>query len=189
MSFAKDYLGKIIETIKVLDYGEFDNAISLVDEAWKNRKPVIIFGNGGSGSNASHFVCDWNKGICFGKENKLRAVCLNDNIAMLSAYANDVSFESIFVESLKNYIEPGALVIGISGSGNSANVLSAIEFANQNGATTLGLTGFDGGRLKKLAKHSVWIRIKDMQVTEDLHLSFGHMTMQKLSGMGCQVRD
>jgi D-sedoheptulose 7-phosphate isomerase len=188
MSFAKGYFSKVVETIKALDYGEFDNGIALIESAIKNRKPVIVFGNGGSGSNASHFICDWNKGISFGQENKIRGICLNDNLPMLMAYANDVSYESVFVEPLKNYLEPGSLVIGLSGSGNSKNVLKAIEFANQNGATTLALTGFDGGALKKLARHSVWIRINDMQVTEDLHLSFGHMAMQKISGTGCQIK-
>jgi D-sedoheptulose 7-phosphate isomerase len=188
MSFAKEYFDKLISTAKLLDHGEFDNGINLIDQALKNGKPVITFGNGGSGSTASHYICDWNKGISYGKEKRIKAICLNDNLPMLMAYANDVSYESIFVEPLKNYIEKGALVIGLSGSGNSKNVLNAIEFANENGATTLGLSGYDGGKLKKMAKHSIWVKINDMQITEDLHLSFGHMVMQKLSGLGCQVK-
>ena len=188
MSFACDYFTKVIETVRVLDYGEFDNGIDLVEAAFKTRKPVITFGNGGSGSTASHFICDWNKGISYGQENRIKGICLNDNIPTIMAYANDISYESVFLEQLKNFIEPDCLVIALSGSGNSKNVLKAVEFANHYGAHTLGLVGYDGGQLKKLACHSIWIRINDMQVTEDLHLSFGHMTMQKISGMGCQIQ-
>lgn len=188
MSFANEYFTKLTETAKKLDYGEFDNGIALLQAALKNKKPVITFGNGGSGSTASHYVCDWNKGISYGQNERVKALCLNDNVATMLAYANDVSYESVFVEQLKNYIEPGCLVIALSGSGNSKNVLQAVDFANQNGAITLGLSGYDGGKLKKLAQHSIWVRINDMQITEDLHLSFGHMAMQKISGVGCQVK-
>jgi D-sedoheptulose 7-phosphate isomerase len=188
MSFARDYFTKVIETIKILDYGEFDNGIGLVEAALKAKKPVITFGNGGSGATASHFICDWNKGISYGQENRIKGICLNDSFPTVMAYANDVSYESVFVEQLKNFIAPDCLVIALSGSGNSKNVLKAVEFANHHEAQTLGLVGCDGGQLKKLALHSIWIRINDMQVTEDLHLSFGHMTMQKLSGMGCQIK-
>ncbi len=159
-----------------------------MDDAWKNKKPIITFGNGGSGSTASHYICDWNKGISYGRAERMKCICLNDNFATMLAYGNDVSYDSIFVEQLKNFIEKDALIVALSGSGNSKNVLNAVQFANENGARTLALTGYDGGKLKGLAKHSIWIRINDMQITEDLHLSFGHMAMQKLSGMGCQVK-
>src|SRR6516165_2537525 len=129
----------------------------------------------------------FNKVISYGQD-RIKGMCLNDNMPTVMAYANDISYESVFVEQLKNFIEPDCLVIALSGSGNSKNVLQAVEFANYHGAQTLGLVGYDGGQLKKLACHSIWIRINDMQVTEDLHLSFGHMTMQKIAGMGCQIQ-
>jgi D-sedoheptulose 7-phosphate isomerase len=188
MSYAKEYFDKLTQTVKALELAEFDKGISLLEQALKNNKPVFTFGNGGSGSTASHFICDWIKGISYGQEKRLRGICLNDNMPTVLAYANDVSYDSVFVEQLKNFLEPGSLVIGISGSGNSKNVLNAIEYANGKGAVTLGLCGYDGGKLKKIAQNSVWVRINDMQITEDLHLSFGHMAMQKISGVGCQIK-
>jgi D-sedoheptulose 7-phosphate isomerase len=96
------------------------------------------------------------------------------------AYANDVSYEDIFVEPLKNFFKPGDLVIGISGSGNSKNVLKAIEYANQNGGTTFGLVGYDGGKLKQLAQNCIHVNINDMQITEDLHMVMDHLIMKVL---------
>jgi D-sedoheptulose 7-phosphate isomerase len=102
-------------------------------------------------------------------------VCLNDNIPTLTAYANDVSYDEVFVEPLRNFLAPGDLVVAISGSGNSRNVLKAIEYANGAGAVTVGLTGYDGGALKKIARYGVNVPIDDMQVTEDLHMVFDHL--------------
>ena len=99
-------------------------------------------GNGGSGASASHAAGDLNKGVSYGREKRFRVISLNDNLATLTAYANDVSYVDVFVEQLKNFLRPGDLVIAISGSGNSPNVLKAIEYANQQGAITVGLTGF-----------------------------------------------
>jgi D-sedoheptulose 7-phosphate isomerase len=132
-------------------------------------------GNGGSGATASHFTGDFNKGLSFHKARRFRFICLNDNYATFAAYANDVGYEDVFVEPLKNFLAEGDLVIGISGSGNSPNVLKAVEYANDHGAVTLGLTGYDGGKLKTLARHGVHIPIADMQVTEDLHMVLDHL--------------
>lgn len=180
-SFASSYFKKMSGTIDRLNYGQWDEAIELVRRAWEEDKFIYTFGNGGSGATASHYAMDWGKGISYATKRKMKVVCLNDSAPTLLAYANDISHDSIFVEQLKNLVRPGDLVIGISGSGNSKNVLNAIEYANEKDAVTLGVCGFDGGILRKIARHSVWVDIPDMQIVEDLHLAFGHVVMQNLS--------
>jgi len=137
-----------------------------------------LFGNGGSGSTASHFACDINKGVSYGHDKRFKVICLNDNIPTMLAYANDSSYDDIFIEQLKNFLSPGDVVFGISGSGNSENVMRAIEYGNSNGAKTLGFTGFEGGRLGKAAGLSINIASDDMQKIEDIHLILTHMIMQ-----------
>jgi D-sedoheptulose 7-phosphate isomerase len=132
-------------------------------------------GNGGSGSTASHYACDFNKGLSYGKSKRFRFICLNDNMPTLLAYANDEGYEEVFVEQLRNLLSPRDIVIGISGSGNSPNILKAIAYANALGAATVGLTGFDGGELRRLARYGVNIPGDNMQVAEDLHLMLDHL--------------
>lgn len=182
MSFAKEYLNRLAGVIQELDCDQVDRAVSLIEDAWKRGSKVITFGNGGSAATASHYIVDWNKGISYKKDLKMKGLCLNDNVASVMAYANDVSYAAVFVEQLKNFLEKDDLVIGVSGSGNSENVIQAIDYANKNGGITLGLCGYGGGKLKQIAQHSVWINVNDMQLVEDLHLSFGHIVMQRLCG-------
>jgi D-sedoheptulose 7-phosphate isomerase len=113
-----------------------------------------------------------------------RGICLAENMGLVTAYANDVAYEDIFLEQLKPILGEGDLVIAISGSGNSKNVLKPVEFANSNGGVTLGLCGYDGGMLKKMARYSICADVHDMQLSEDVHLMFGHMTLQTLCGLG-----
>ncbi len=135
-------------------------------------------GNGGSGSTASHFVCDLNKGCCLDLEKKFKVMCLNDNLPSLMAYANDMSYEAVFVEQLKNFFKEGDLVIGISGSGNSENVLQAIRYAGANGGKTAGISGYAGGKLADLVDIPFVARIDDMQKVEDVHMIIVHIIMQ-----------
>lgn len=173
-------INNYFETLKYcldkLDREEVNNFLSLLLNARNEEKNIFIMGNGGSASTASHFCCDCNKGIRNAKEKDFKMICLNDNIPMLLAYANDISYEDIFVGQLKNFLQEGDLVIGISSSGNSKNIIKAIEYANANGAITLGLTGYNGGLLKKCAQHSVNTNINDTQVSEDIHLMLCNMT-------------
>jgi D-sedoheptulose 7-phosphate isomerase len=181
MSFSRAYYERMVGAIRALDLEQVERAADLVEAAWREDKQIFTFGNGGSGSTASHFVSDWSKGIPPRDGRRPRCICLNDNMPMLMAYANDISYEAIFAEPLKNLMRPGDLVIGISGSGNSPNVLRAIAYANEHGGKTLGLCGYDGGRLKGLAQHAVHVRENHMQLVEDLHLSFGHVVTCRLS--------
>ncbi|MCR4881805.1 MAG: SIS domain-containing protein [bacterium] len=177
-----NYLSRLKNTLDNLSREEIETFINVLNEAREQGRTIFIMGNGGSAATASHYVCDFNKGASYMHNDKKRFkfICLNDNVASMMAYANDVSFEDIFVEQLKNYFNKGDVVIGISGSGNSKNVLNAIEYANQNGGITVGLTGYNGGKLKQMAKYSVNTNIDDMQISEDVHMIFDHMIIKIL---------
>lgn len=163
-----------------MDDEEIDRAVGLVAEAWQKGRQIITLGNGGSGLTALHMATDWSKGISMATGRRFRGRSLLDNMGVVTAYGNDISYEQIFTEQLKHVLEPGDLVIAISCSGNSPNVISAIDYANQNGAVTLGLCGFKGGKLREIAQHALWARVEDMQLSEDVHSIFGHIVMQKL---------
>jgi len=176
--FSLDYLNEIKSVLNDLPLEKFEEIVNLILKAYVEERQIFIMGNGGSGSTASHFACDINKGVCFGLNKRFKVICLNDNIPTMLAYANDVSYAHIFVEQLKNFLKPHDLVIGISASGNSENVLRAIHYANENGAHTIGFTGFDGGKLATLAHTSLIVPVNDMQKVEDVHLILTHMLMQ-----------
>lgn len=174
------YFSRLKKTIDLVDKNELSTLMNVLVSAREVGKQVFVMGNGGSSATASHYVCDFNKGISVDHKKKFKLICLNDNIPSLMAYANDFSFEDIFVEQLKNFFQKGDIVLGISGSGNSKNVLKAIEYANQHGGITIGLTGYDGGRLKEMVCYGAHIPIDDMQIAEDLHMVLDHCMMKIL---------
>ena len=179
-----NYFDRLKNTLDNMDRSEIETFIQVLNQARENGNNIFIMGNGGSAATASHFVCDFNKGASYMYDDKKRFkfICLNDNTAINMAYANDVSYEDIFVEPMKNFFSKGDVVIGISGSGNSKNIVKAIEYANQNGGITVGLTGYNGGKLKQICKHSVNANIDDMQISEDIHMILCHMIMQNING-------
>ena len=146
----------------------------IVSTSIQGRK-AILFGNGGSASTASHIVCDLAKGATIPGKTKVKAICLTDNIPMVTAWANDADYESIFAQQLEVYYEPGDLVIAISGSGNSPNVLKGVNVAKDKGAVCFGLCGFHGGKLAKLANHAIIISGENIQQAEDFHLIVLHL--------------
>jgi D-sedoheptulose 7-phosphate isomerase len=170
-----EYFSRIKTVLDRLVRSEINGFMNLLLESLEKGSRIYIMGNGGSAATASHFAADFNKGLSYKKARRFRMICLNDNIPTLTAYANDVGYEEIFVEPLRNFLEPGDLVIGISGSGNSLDILKAIEYANSIGGTTVGITGFDGGRLKNIATYGVNVPLNDMQVTEDIHMILDHL--------------
>jgi D-sedoheptulose 7-phosphate isomerase len=170
-----NYIKNLTETLNKLNIKDIESVRDLFMEAKANGKQIFVFGNGGSGSTASHMVCDILKGCSYGKEKRFKIICLNDNIPTILAYANDVSYDEVFLEQLKNYLNEGDVVLGISGSGNSINVLKAIEYANKNNAKTIGFTGFTGGKLKEISHVSVNANINDMQISEDIHFIIMHI--------------
>lgn len=176
----KAYFERLKETIDKISIDDLNEVMKVLEQTRIQGKRVFIMGNGGSAATASHFCCDFNKGISEFLDKKYQFFCLNDNVPTMMAYANDRSYDEIFVGPLRNFLERDDCVIGISGSGNSKNVVTAIEYANEIGATTIGFTGYDGGKIMKLCKYNVHIPIKDMQITEDLHMVLDHCMMKIL---------
>lgn len=176
--FLKSYLKELNSLFSGINTREFSDFIAELTKAHERLSQIFICGNGGSAATASHFACDVNKGVSFGKNKRFKVICLSDNIPILLAYANDVSYEDIFAEQLKNFLKKDDLVIGVSGSGNSKNILKAIEYANKNGGKTFGICGFGGGRLKGIAQKSLVINSNDMQKIEDMHMIVFHCVMQ-----------
>ncbi len=174
----ENYCSRLKKTLDALDTENIVNAVNVIRRAFIEGRQIFIMGNGGSAATSSHIACDLNKGASADLGRKFKVICLNDNMPTILATANDLSYEDIFVEQLKNFLRPSDVVVGISGSGNSKNVLKAIEYANQNGGITIGLCGYDGGKLKKVSQHSIHIAINDMQISEDIHLIIGHIMMQ-----------
>ena len=177
---AASYLEKLGHALDALNRDHIDQAIGLISDAWQNGRQIITLGNGGSSLTALHLINDLNKSVYLATKKPFRGRSLVDNVGLIMSYANDISFEDVFAEQLKNVLEPGDLVIAISGSGNSENVIRAVQYANDHGAVTLGLCGYSGGRLKDLAHSHVWAAVNDMQLAEDVHSIFGHIVMQKL---------
>lgn len=175
---VKDYFAGLKKCLDEISIKKVIQIAEIVYEAYEKDKQIFIMGNGGSASTASHFACDINKGVSYGLKKRFKVICLNNNIPTMLAYANDISYEDIFVEQMKNFFSRDDLVIGISGSGNSRNVLKAIQFANENGGKTIGLTGFDGGKLAEMAQFSLIIPVNDMQQVEDFHLIVTHILMK-----------
>jgi len=178
--FLKKYLTKLTSIGSSINADEFADLLKELKEAYFRDAQIFILGNGGSGSTASHFACDINKCASEGKEKRFKVISLADNIPTILAYANDMSYEDIFVEQLKNFLTPNDLVIGISGSGNSPNVLKAVKYANSKNAETFGLCGYSGGKLKEISNKSLVIHSNDMQKVEDLHFIILHAAMQYL---------
>jgi D-sedoheptulose 7-phosphate isomerase len=172
------YFDRLKRTLDHVSVKDISGLCAVLMDAYEKDKTVFIMGNGGSGTTASHLACDYNKGVCAKGRKKFRVVSLTDNMPVILAIANDLSYDKIFVEQLKNHLRPGDVVIGISGSGNSPNVIEAIAYANDAGCTTIGLCGYDGGRLRKLCSHAVHVNVNDMQIAEDIHLVIGHVIMQ-----------
>lgn len=171
----QEYLELLYTTLREVDLDSIELVAKQLMFARDSGKHIYVFGNGGSGSTASHMVCDIIKGCSYDKTQKFKITCLNDNIATVLAYSNDIGYDVIFEEQLKNLLNEGDVVLGISGSGNSVNVLKAIEYANTRNAITIGFTGFTGGKLIDVAKISFHIPINDMQITEDIHLIVNHI--------------
>ena len=171
------YIEKEIEVLRKLDVKAIDKAMQLLEDAQKNGNRIFVFGNGGSAATASHFQNDFNKGISEYIEKKFNFVCLNDNIPTIMAIANDIGYDEIFKFQLDGKLQPGDIVMAISGSGNSKNVIKAVEYAKKLNNKIIGLTGYNGGRLKELSDVSLHVPVNSMQITEDVHMIFDHLIM------------
>jgi D-sedoheptulose 7-phosphate isomerase len=191
----KSYTQRALESVSE---SEVEGLIESLHDAYERGATVFVIGNGGSAANASHFAQDLAKGTCrdMQQEKRIRALSLADNIAFISALGNDEGYDQIFVQQLRTFCRPGDLVVAISGSGNSPNVLRAIEYARENGVTTIGITGFSGGRLRELADACVHVPLNDMCTSESIHSIVLHYVVLRLQermaeerqGEGASVR-
>ena len=171
------YIQDEIKVLQSMDPNEIQNVMNALEEAFENGNDIYIFGNGGSSATASHYQNDFNKGISEHTEKKFRFRCLNDNMATIMAIANDIGFEDVFAFQLRGVLRPGDIVFAISGSGNSKNVIKAVEYAKEQGNKVIGLTGYNGGKLKELADISLHVPVNSMQITEDIHMIMDHLMM------------
>src|SRR5579884_1797449 len=169
------YFGELQKAASRMPYAEIETAISTLNQACETAHTVFLCGNGGSAALASHFACDLGKGVShYSPGARFRVVSLADNVPTITAWANDASYDEIFAEPLSNLVQPDDVLIAISGSGNSRNILRAAEVAGAAGALTIGLTGFEGGKLKPLCDICVVVPSDNMQIIEDLHVSITH---------------
>lgn len=173
----KEYIELERRVLQDLDVNNINAAMNLIMDTYEAEKKIYIFGNGGSAATASHYQNDFNKGVSEYVNKKFHFQCLNDNVATIMAIANDIRFEEVFRHQLEGNLDSGDLVIALSGSGNSENVICAVKYAKEQGNKVIGLTGYDGGMLRRLADISLHVPIKNMQVTEDIHMVFDHLMM------------
>jgi D-sedoheptulose 7-phosphate isomerase len=174
-AFSETYKGDLLKAIETLDLEKVRQAIEFLVLAREEGRSIFVCGNGGSASTASHFACDLLKGASFSRSSRFRIMALTDSLPTLTAYSNDVSYESVFVEPLKNFASPGDLVLAISGSGNSPNVIRAVEYGNSIGCRTIAFTGRDGGQLGPLAQLNIQVSNPHMGRIEDVHMIALHM--------------
>jgi D-sedoheptulose 7-phosphate isomerase len=183
---ALPFLERVGEELKKVDTGEVKALADAIFDCYQHRRMIFLCGNGGSGSNASHFCEDLGKGTLRREDYdndakpRLRVLSLTDNTPYILAWGNDEGFERVFVEQLKNLANLGDLLIAISGSGNSANVLRAVEWANNHGMKTFGCTGFSGGKLKRLVQQNLHVPLDDMGMVESIHLAAFHWVVDDL---------
>jgi D-sedoheptulose 7-phosphate isomerase len=166
-----------------IDTHSIQKGIEMICMAFENGKKIITCGNGGSASTASHYITDWNKMVNILTGQKFRGISLCDNVGLITAYGNDCGYINVFSGQIDSLMDEGDLLVAISCSGNSLNVLKAVESARKAGGNVLGVVGYDGGVIMPMCDHSVWIQSFDMQLCEDVHLMFGHMVMKTLCNL------
>lgn len=175
MSFAVSYVSALQATLQSLDLAKVDQAIEWFKETRDAGGSIYLCGNGGSAASVSHIACDIVKGCSYCRDKKFRVMALTDNLATITAYANDVGYDAVFVEQLKNFATPKDLVIAVSGSGNSPSVLRALEYARTVPCRTIAFTGRDGGKLAPLGDLQLHVNHQHMGRIEDAHMMMLHM--------------
>ena len=178
------YKSEHAKVLALIDDVQLQAAINEVVSAFHRGVKIVTCGNGGSASTASHFITDWAKMSNLATGEKFRGLSLVDNIGLVTAYGNDLSYDEIFSGQCKALLDPNDLLIVVSGSGNSANIVKAVEEAKKLGASTLGILGYDGGEVGQIVDQVFLVPSFDMQVCEDIHLMFGHMVMKTLCSDG-----
>lgn len=175
-----NYLVAHQKLAKNLDPQMFQKGVEMIKVTFESGKKIITCGNGGSASTASHYITDWNKMVNLATGKKFRGMSLCDNVGLITAYGNDLTYVDVFAGQIDALMDEGDLLVAVSGSGNSPNVLKAIDSAHRAGGKVLGVVGYDGGKMMPMCDHSVLVPSFDMQLCEDVHLMFGHMVMKTL---------
>ena len=174
----KEYYDREIRVIESLNLEEISEAMNAIYDAYQKGGTIYVCGNGGSSATASHMQNDFSRGVSEKLDKKFNFYCLNDNYPTVMAIANDIGYEEVFRHQLINRLKENDLFIGISGSGNSMNVVNAAQYAKECGIKVLGITGYKGGKLKELADYKMHVPEEDMQIDEDIHMTFDHMMMK-----------
>ncbi len=178
LDLIRTYLDSVSGLVMKVPPEEIQRVTDIIVDAWENDRMVFVFGNGGGSATSGHFVCDLAKGTAMPGRKRLRALSLAENVPLLTAWANDTDYTNTFGEQLCNLLRPGDVVLGLSGSGMSPNVINALRLANEAGATTVLFSGFDGGEAAKVAKESIVVPSVDMQQIEDVHLILAHIVFR-----------
>ena len=184
MKYINNYFNELKETRDKVSHEEIEKVINVLFDAYQKNQQIFIMGNGGSASLASHFATDLGKGTlnrCYEDKKRFKVISLTDNVAILTAYANDLNFEDCFAQQLRNLVIPKDIVLAITGSGNSKNVLKAIDYASKSNAITIGFTGFDGGKLKSIVDYSINVPSQNYGIIEDIHTNLTHLISLRLS--------
>ncbi len=178
--YVSDYFATLKTLLDATNVSQIEQIVSLLFETFQTGKRLVLCGNGGSGSTTSHLVCDLAKNIFMDSGKVFEVIALTDSPAMITAWANDTDFTNIFAGQARTWLREGDVLIALSGSGNSANVLKAVEVANEVGAFSIGFCGYGGGKLADFAKMSIVVDRRNMQQVEDLHMIFGHVIFSAL---------
>lgn len=174
----KNYFEKEKAVIDSLNLEEMNQAVNAVYDTWQQGGVIYTLGNGGSAATASHMVCDFNKGVSMETGKRFKMMCLSDNTSIVTAIANDIAYDEIFRIQLQDVLKKGDLLMAVSGSGNSANVLNAVTYAKEQEAKIVAMTGYNGGKLMQMADYNLHVPVDDMQIAEDIHMVFVHLMMR-----------
>jgi D-sedoheptulose 7-phosphate isomerase len=175
MTFYREYAAQVKDTLDRLPWSKVQTVVQMLYAAWLDGRQVFVMGNGGSASTASHMACDLGKNTAIAGQPRLRVMSLNDNMALFSAHSNDNGYENVFAEQLATFVQPGDVVVAISASGNSPNVLNGVKLARDRGAMTIGWSGYEGGALAQLADLAIVVPNHVIEQIEDIHLMLEHM--------------
>jgi len=184
---SETYFLDVGTVLRHLPFAQIDRVAEALWRAYVENRTVYVFGNGGSAALASHCACDLGKGTVIDGNRRFRVLALTDNIPLMTAWANDASYDDVFAEQLTSLIGKADIALAISGSGNSPNVLKALQVARQSGAFTIGLTGFQGGKMKNLCDLCVVVPSDNMQIIEDFHVSVSHSVFASLRARMCEA--
>jgi D-sedoheptulose 7-phosphate isomerase len=179
--YVSHYLSTLTSLLGAIDLAQVTKAVDMIEDAYKHGRRVVLCGNGGSASTASHLVCDFAKNILLdGGGRPFEVVALTDSVALLSAWGNDTEFANVFAGQARTWVRSGDILIAISGSGNSPNVLNAVAVGREVGAATIGLCGYGGGKLAHLVDLAIVVHKRNMQQVEDVHMVIGHILFSAL---------